>query len=154
MTSMDDVKDFLSHRRIAFVGVSHDPADFSRAVWNAMKERGYDLVPVNPHAETVDDRRALAHLSDLDAPVDGVLVMTPPSASADVVREAIALGIPRVWLHRGAGQGAVSDEAVSLARDAGLHVVDGQCPMMFLDNHGFGHDIHAFFKKIGGSYPS
>jgi hypothetical protein len=153
MTAMDDVKDFLAQRRIAFVGVSHDERDFSRAVWKALRERGYELVPVNPHAEAIDGEPAVPSLAAVAEPVDGVLIMTPATASAEVVREAIRLGIPRVWLHRGAGQGAVSDEAVELARAAELRLVDGQCPMMFLDNHGFGHDVHAFFKKLGGTYP-
>jgi uncharacterized protein len=40
-----------------------------------------------------------------------------------VVRDAIARGIPRVWLHRGIGQGAVSPQAIGACKEAGIPVV-------------------------------
>ena len=49
-TTLDDVRDFLAQRRIAFVGLSRDPKHFSRVVFREMSQRGYDVVPVNPAA--------------------------------------------------------------------------------------------------------
>ena len=49
MASKQAIDSFLSCRRIAVVGVSRDPKDFSRAVFRAFVERGYDAVPVNPN---------------------------------------------------------------------------------------------------------
>ena len=45
MASKQAIDSFLSCRRIAVVGVSRDPKDFSRAVFRAFVERGYDAVP-------------------------------------------------------------------------------------------------------------
>jgi predicted CoA-binding protein len=39
---------FLTHRRMAVVGVSRDPYDFSRTVVAELTRCGYDVVPVNP----------------------------------------------------------------------------------------------------------
>lgn len=46
--SMNDIHDFLVLRRIALVGVSRDPKDFSRVLFREMCDKGYDMVPVNP----------------------------------------------------------------------------------------------------------
>ena len=53
-TSRADVDDFLPQKRLAFVGVSRNRADFSRTLWNELKRRGYDLVPV--HLRSAGDR--------------------------------------------------------------------------------------------------
>jgi predicted CoA-binding protein len=79
-------------------------------------------------------------------PVDGVLVMVPARIAADVVRDAISRGIPRVWLHRGIGAGSVSREAVALCKQAGIAVVDGACPLMFLEPVKSIHRFHRFFS--------
>lgn len=47
-TTRTEINDFLSHRRIALVGVSRNPQDFSRAVFRELATRGYEVVPVNP----------------------------------------------------------------------------------------------------------
>jgi predicted CoA-binding protein len=85
--------------------------------------------------------------------VDGALLMTPAAASAEVVEECARAGIDRVWLHAGAGQGAVSDAALAEAQRHGLSVVAGQCPLMFLRDAAWFHRLHALGKKLVGTYP-
>lgn len=52
-----------------------------------MKEKGYDVVPVNPRAEELEGVRCYPSVKELPAAVDGVLVMLPPAQAADVVRD-------------------------------------------------------------------
>ena len=47
-TTRAEIDKFLSNHRIALVGVSRNPQDFSRAVFRELTARGYDVVPVNP----------------------------------------------------------------------------------------------------------
>jgi predicted CoA-binding protein len=135
------------------VGLSTNEQDFSRAVFKDLVERGYDIVPVNPKAERIADRDAFATIQAIPGSVGWVLVMTPPDATAAVVDDAHAAGVDHVWLHRGVGQGAVSDDAVALAQQHGMTLVAGECPLMFLGKPGFPHNVHAFFKKVAGHYP-
>jgi len=154
MASKRAIDSFLSCRRIAVVGASRDPKDFSRAVFRAFVERGYDVVPVNAAGGEVDGRRSARRLGEVTPPVDAALLMTPPLASEQVVRECVDAGVTRVWMHRGAGQGAVSPEAVALCRERGIEVVDGECPFMFLPDAGWFHGLHHFFRRLGGRLPS
>jgi predicted CoA-binding protein len=154
MASKQAIDSFLSCRRIAVVGVSRDPKDFSRAVFRAFVERGYDAVPVNPNGGEVEGRPAASRVGDVQPPVEAALLLTPPAATGQVVRECADAGVKRVWMHRGAGQGAVSPEAVALCRERGIEVVDGECPFMFLPDTGWFHGVHRFFKRLGGRLPS
>lgn len=74
--------------------------------------------------------------------------MTRSEASEQVVRDCAEAGIPRVWLHRGVGPGAVSQAAVDACRQRGIQVVEGECPYMFLPAAGFLHRAHGFFRRL------
>jgi predicted CoA-binding protein len=154
MSSKQAIDSFLSSRRLAVVGVSRDPKDFSRTVFRAFVERGYDAVPVNPAGGEAEGHRSVARVGDVQPPPEGALLLTPPAATARVVRECAEAGVRRVWMHRGGGQGAVSAEAVAFCRERGIEVVDGECPFMFLPHAGWGHRVHRLFRRLGGRLPS
>lgn len=147
------IEDFLSYRRLAVAGVSRHPDDFSRKLYRELRSRGYELVPVNPHAEEVDGDRCYARITDIQPPVDGALLMTSGKDSRAVVEDCAAAGVKRVWLYRGAGQGAATPEAVEFCRKKEIAVVPGECPFMFLAGVGWMHGVHGFCRKLVGTYP-
>jgi hypothetical protein len=65
-----------------------------------------------------------------------------------VVRDCAQAGVASVWLHRGAGRGAVSPEAVRFCREHGMSVVAGACPYMHLPRTAFVHRVHGFFHRL------
>jgi predicted CoA-binding protein len=142
MPSQDLIDRFLSQRNLAFVGVSRDPKEFANAVYRRLRDGDRTMYPVNAHADTIEGDRSYRRLADVPSPVDGVVVMVPAKAVADVVLEAVDRGIPRVWLHRGAGQKPVPAEAVQICHDHGIEVVDGACPLMFASPVRGIHRLH------------
>ncbi len=155
MATTQQIDAFWGLKRLAVVGVSRNPKHFSTAIWRELRDRRYDVVPVNPSATEIDGRQAYARVQDIQPPVDGVVILTPSAATEQVVKDCIEAGVQHAWMHRGAGggPGAVSPAAVALAKSAGMDVVDGQCPFMFLPGTPVFHRMHAFIKKINGSYP-
>jgi len=144
-----DAEDFLAHKRLALVGLSRNPKDFSRYLYDELRRRGYDVVPVNPNVAEVDGAHYFARLQDVTPPVEGALVMTAADQSERVVHDCAEAGINRVWLHRGAGQGSVSPAAVGFCKERGMRLVAGYCPYMFLPKASFFHRLHGFFRKLG-----
>lgn len=154
MSSMAIIQDFLAQKRIAVVGVSHNPKDFSRGLFRTLRERGYDAVAVNPELTSVDDAPCFASLDAVRPPADGVLVMTSPAITDEIVRQCARLGIPRVWMYRAGGSGAVSAQAVEFCNEHGIKVVPGECPYMFFPHGGWFHGLHGFINRIAGKYPA
>ena len=154
MTTLAEIDDFLSQTRLAFIGISRNPADFSRGLYRDLVKRGYDVVPVNPEAEEIEGQHCFASIEQVQPPVEGALVMTPPSVTDQVVQDCARANVPRVWLHRGAGRGAVTDSAVSYCQEHGMSVVAGFCPYMFLPRTAFFHQAHRLILKLGGHYPA
>ncbi len=149
VTFRSDIDHFLSLKRIAVVGISHDGEAFSRHVFRAFLERGYDVVPVNANLGEAEGHRCYSQLSDVDPAVDGVVVMVSSSKSEAVVRECAAAGVKNVWLSRG----TVSDAALAACREYGIEAIAGECPFMFLKGEEFPHNVHVWVKKLTFTYP-
>jgi predicted CoA-binding protein len=154
-TTKRQIDDFLALKRLAVVGVSRDPKHFSYTIWQELRQRRYQAVPVNPNTNQLDGQRCYANVRDIQPPVEGAVIMTPARTTESIVRDCLDAGIKHVWMHRGAGggAGAVSRAAVELCEANGIDVVAGYCPYMFLPGTPFFHGLHAFGKKLTGSYP-
>jgi predicted CoA-binding protein len=137
---------FLSHHRLALVGLSRDPRSLSRALFAELRARGYDVVPVNPSVHSIDGVECAASVRDVHPPADAAIVMTPAAQSADVVRDCAFAGIRHVWFHRGVGPGSVSDDALSACADAAVDFVEG-CPFMFMPRAGWIHRAHGWWRR-------
>jgi len=133
-----DIESFLSLHRIAMIGVSQDPKHFSRAVYRAWRERGYDVVPVNPNAREVETAFCSRSPQEIAAPVEGALLLTPAAASEDAVKDCAAAGIRRVWLYRR------SPAAEAFCAKNGIDFITGECPMMYLPNQAWPHRLHRW----------
>jgi len=159
MASMQQIQDFLSQKRIAFVGVSRQPNDYSRTLFREFDARGYDPVPVNPAVAEVEGRRCYAHVQEIEPAPDAVLLLTSSTVTRQVVEDCIQAGVKRVWMCRTAGKGAVNAAAVGACQAHGIAVIPGECPFMFLQGDylqggGWVHHLHGFVRKITGSYPN
>ena len=147
MPSRAAIDRFLALSDIALVGASRDPKDFSHAVAKQLRDGGRTVHLVNPEADEIDGTPCYRDLADVPGPLEGVLVMVPPDAAADVARAAVERGLRSVWLHRGIGTGSVSDDAIAVCGEAGIDVVDGACPLMFAEPVAWFHRTHHFFAR-------
>jgi predicted CoA-binding protein len=153
MTQMENVQDFLAQKRFAFIGVSRQPKDFSRALFREFQSHGYEPVPVHLEVSEIEGTPTFARLRDIQPPVESVLLMTSPTVTNLLVRECVEAGIKRVWFYRAAGQGAITDSALEICEANGIRTVPGECPFMFLGGTPWFHRLHGLVKKIMGAYP-
>jgi uncharacterized protein len=153
MSPLERIQDFLAQHRIAIVGVSSRPAEFSRLLFRQFLERGYQVVPVHPEAQEIEGQPCFARIQDVRPPVDGALLMTSPATTGVVAQDCAEAGVRRVWMFRGAGAGSVNPEAVAFCESRGISVIPGECPLMFLPGGAWFHRIHGFLRKVTGSYP-
>ncbi|MDJ0769625.1 MAG: CoA-binding protein [Ilumatobacter sp.] len=145
MPTQASIDRFLSGKRIALVGVSRNSRSFNNAVYRTMRDHGYEMFPVNPNADQLEGDRCYRTVAELPD-VDGALIMVPAAMSPEVIGDCADRGITHIWLHKGAGPGAVSSEAVKVAQARDLDVVDGACPLMFLTDTGWLHRMHRRFS--------
>lgn len=144
-----EIHDFLAGKRIAIVGLSTTPADFSCAILEKLEVAGFEVYGVNPRLDEDPEQRRYRDLRSIPGPpVDGVFLTTPPQAALDVVKECAELGIDRVWMHQNLGKGSTSPEAIAFCKEHGIHVIDRGCPMMFVEPVDFFHRTIRWCKGL------
>jgi len=146
MPTRKAVDEFLMQEDIAFVGLSRNPRSFSHAVYRHLRSGDRTLYPVNPNVDELEGDRCYASVRDLPVEVASVFIMVNARAAETVIRDCVYRGIERVWFHKGAGPGAVSEDAVQLARSHDMTVVDGACPLMFDDPVRHIHRMHRWIS--------
>jgi len=153
MAELKDIQEFLGKKRLAVVGVSTNPRDFTRTLFREFRDRGYDAVPVNPKLESADGVPACSRVQDIAPPPEIALLMTQPEVTRQVVADCAKAGIRQVWMYRAGGTGAVDATAVVFCELNGIRVIKGECPFMFFPKAGWAHRAHGFCRKVLGSYP-
>jgi uncharacterized protein len=153
-TIKDAASTFLAQRRVAVTGVSRDAKGHGgNVVYTRLRDRGYEVFPVNPNATEVEGDPCFPDLRSIPGGVDAVVIATRPEVAEDTVRECADLGIGHVWMHRGPGPGSVSDTAAAYGREHGIAVIDGGCPCMFDPTADLGHKAMRFVLTLAGNVP-
>jgi predicted CoA-binding protein len=149
MKSNTSIDAFLAEPAIAVVGVSRSGNGFGNAAARALRRQGYRIYPVNPEADLIAGERCYRSLAGLPEPVAALLVVVPPEKGVDVVRQAAANGIRRVWLQ----QGAESPHLIQACAELGLETVAGECILMFAKPTGV-HKAHRWVRRVLGKLPA
>lgn len=142
MHTTETIEDFLAKKRLAVVGVSRNPKDFTRSLFRELIHRGYDVVPVHPQAGDIEGIPAVRTVQQATPAVEGALLLTKPSVSSDVVKQCHEAGISSVWLYR------ATPGAADFCAGQGISLVEGECPFMYLPRPGFPHNVHKFCHDL------
>jgi len=148
MTSLKQVEDFIAAEPVAMVGVSRNPKKFGYAAFKELKEKGLNIVPVNPAASEILGVKVYPNVSSLPAEVRGIIIMTKKEQTLDVVKEAKAKGIKNIWIQ----QMADSKEALKELEGSGINFITGECILMHYKPHSF-HKFHRAINKLFGKFP-
>lgn len=143
------INDFLAPRKMAMAGASRNPKKFGGYVFNELKQKGFELYPVNPNADEIQGVKCYHTIESLPAGVDRLLVVTSKTDTELVAQQAIKKGIKMVWVQ----QGAESPESLKLLEDAGIPVISKKCIMMFAGPVKGVHGFHRFLVKSFGKFP-
>lgn len=115
-------------RTIAVVGLSPKPHRTSHGIAQYLRTAGYRVIPVNPNAREVFGEKCYPTLTEAarHEKIDLVNVFRRTEDVPPVMDEAIAIGVPAVWLQLGIR----NDPAAAKARAAGIEVVQDRCIMV------------------------
>ena len=121
----EQIRDLLERaRRIAVIGLSRSPEKPARRVPAYLAAKGYEIIPVNPHADRILGKQAFARIDDVPGPLDIVMIFRPSADAGAFVRAAAARPEhPAIWL----AEGIRADEDVSRARAEGITAVQDLC---------------------------
>ena len=151
-TLRDKVDDFLGQKRIGVAGVTRSAQNTADFIYNKFRGAGYNVIPINPNAETYDGQTCYPDVKSVPGGIDGVVLVTRPDVTLQVVKDCAEAGVKRVWMHRSFGEGSVSEEAAAFCQANGISVIAGACPMMYLEPD-IGHSCLRFILGVTGGLP-
>ncbi len=107
-------KEALQQKRWAVVGANRDREKFGNRIYRRLRERGWEVWPVNPVVDTVEDDRCYPDLTSLPARPDVVCLVVAPARGLGYVEEAARLGVSALWLQPGTWDDALLTRAQAL----------------------------------------
>jgi uncharacterized protein len=120
----EEIKQILEKTKvIAVVGLSDNPDRTSYMVSEAMQNKGYRIIPVNPNAKQILGEKCYASLTDIPEQIDIVNVFRRSEFIVPIAEEAIKVKAKVLWLQLG----VYNEEAASLAGNQGLSVIMDRC---------------------------
>ena len=157
-TTLDTkVRDFLAQKRLAVAGVSRDKSHHpvGNLIYRRLKTTGHEVFALNPHTQTFEGDRCYPDLRSIPGGVDGVVIITRPEVTEQIVHDCNDAGVRRVWMHQSMAKGStsVSPPAVEYCRQHDISVIAGACPMMYGDGVDFGHACMRWMLKLTGGLP-
>jgi predicted CoA-binding protein len=104
-------------RRVVVIGASNDRDKYGNKAVRAYKRQGYEVIPVNPHEETIEGLTAYRSISDVPpGPIDRVTMYVPPEIGITLLDEIAARSPEEFFLN----PGSESDQLVAAAAAHGL----------------------------------
>lgn len=122
--SDEELRDVLELDPIAVVGCSATPAKEAHQIPKFMRDRGYEIIPVNPYADEIFGEEPYDSLTDVEEEIAMVDVFRPSEEVAGIVDEVLKRDdVEAVWTQLG-----IRDrEAGERVEESGRQYVEDRC---------------------------
>ena len=124
LENQEQINRFLDKRNIfVVIGVSRDKMKYGAKVYLDLKNAGYKVYPINPHADEIFGDKCYKKLENLPEKPDVVNIVVPPKLTMEIVKECKLLNIQNVWMQ----PGSQSKEAINYCKKNNLIVLHDFC---------------------------
>jgi uncharacterized protein len=106
-------------RKFAVIGATDNTEKYGNRIFKNLKDRGYEVYPVNPKLEELDGIPVYHTLSDVPVKVDVVDFVVPPAVTIEILKECNKLGLKKIWLQ----PGSESEDAIKYCQDNDMTVL-------------------------------
>ena len=107
----------------AVIGASNNSEKYGYKIYKQLKEKGFEVYPVNPREELVQGDKAYENLFQLPKKVDVLNFVVPPEVSKNVTETAFEIGYRTFWYQ----PGSYSKEVLDLHKGKETQVISDQC---------------------------
>ena len=103
----------------AVIGASNDRGKYGNKALRALRERGYNVWPVNPNESEVEGIPAFKSIRDVPQRPEMITVYVRPEVVLQILPDIAAKGCDELWLN----PGTESDEVLRRAEQLHLNVI-------------------------------
>lgn len=155
MTSVSQQIDaFLQLPAVAVVGISAAKPTVANVVLKKLRNGDRTVYGVGRSTPQFEGESCYPSLASLPAPVRGVFVAARPENIAAIADECITAKVRYLWIHAMGGTAVPASSplapVIERCRTAGMTVIPGACPMMFVPDADLGHRCIKWFLSVTG----
>ena len=110
-------------KTIAVIGISNKPGRDSGRIALFLKDRGYNVMGVNPVQKDFEGIKIYQKLTDIEQDIDIVDVFRNSNSIPDLIPDVLIKKPKVLWLQLG----IKNDEAVKPAEEEGIQVIKDKC---------------------------
>lgn len=112
-------------RSFAIVGATQNPERYGYEVFAVLRKAGYNVFPVNPKYEEIDEIKCYPSLKALPQKPDVVISALAPANTEKVTESVKELGVEILWMP----PGCWSEESVEKCKILNINFVHDVCPV-------------------------
>ena len=113
----------FSLNKIAVVGMSANANRPSHQIGFYLEEQGYNIYPVNPNYNKIDELKCFSNLNDIKDKIDIVNIFRHSDHVLSIVNDSIKINPKVIWFQ----DGVVNYEAIYLANKNGIQTIVDDC---------------------------
>ena len=145
----EQINHFFAPKKIAVAGVSIDNKKFGYQVFNHLIQNGYEVIPINPNHDKIDETNCFKSVEELPDSVESLLILTNKNQTNDVLKKALNKSIPNIWVQ----QSCETKESLQIAEEHSKKVIFKECIFMFTEPVKGFHQFHKTIVKLFGKHP-
>jgi uncharacterized protein len=111
----------------AVVGVSTNPEKYGSKVYLSLKNKGYEIYPVNPKTNKLFGDKCYPELKTLPKKPEVVITVVPPKVTEKIVKQCNELGIKNIWMQ----PGSESKKAIDFCKLNNIKTTTNSCIIIF-----------------------
>jgi acyl-CoA synthetase (NDP forming) len=137
-------------RTVAIAGASHKPGKVGYELIKNLVEAGYsgDIIPINPKGGEILGYKVYRSISEVDKPIDLLLVALPTKYILDVMKEAGEKGVKSAIVYSAGfaeiGREDLQEELVKTVKKYGTRIIGPNCAGVIY----WGHNLNASFSPV------
>jgi uncharacterized protein len=143
------IDNFYNEKKIAIAGVSRNPKKFSNQVFAELLKKGYEIIPINPKANSVNNVKCYPDVESLPSDAHSLLIITPKDQTDDILKSALNKGIKNIWVQ----QMSETADTIRIAEEYQKEIIHHKCIFMFSEPVAGFHKFHRTLVKLFGSMP-
>ena len=149
MSKKESIHRFLEPKKLAIVGASRNTKKFGYAIFNELRQKGFDVCPINPKTDEIDGVKCYKSVSEIPETYDKLFIVTPKNETDVIMKQAIDKGIKHIWVQ----QMSNTTETSKLAKESGIDLIEKECIFMFAEPVTSIHKFHRVIWKLFGQFP-
>ncbi|HJM16892.1 MAG TPA: CoA-binding protein [Candidatus Poseidoniia archaeon] len=86
---------------IALIGASNDKNKFGNKIYLNLKNKGFNVTPINPKENTIEGDKAYISIEKMSELPDIANFVVPPDIAMEIAQHIVRLGVKHLWFQPG-----------------------------------------------------